>query len=144
VAALARRPLILMHSAESVRAVVDAAFLADGRLPIIATEATYMSTAVGMVRAGLGVAILPGSAMEVRAERTLNCALWTIHGSPARCRLSRRWTEPSRLPPRALPARWWKLCKLLKPVFFRRVGTPLWIHDQKPGGVRVEASIDWC
>jgi DNA-binding transcriptional LysR family regulator len=72
VEALARHPLILMHPATSVRAVVDAAFLADGRLPIIAAEATYMSTAVGMVRAGLGVAILPGSAMEVRAERALN------------------------------------------------------------------------
>jgi DNA-binding transcriptional LysR family regulator len=71
VEALTRHPLILMHPATSVRAVVDAAFLAAGRLPIIAAEATYMSTAVGMVRAGLGAAILPGSAMEVRAEQTL-------------------------------------------------------------------------
>jgi DNA-binding transcriptional LysR family regulator len=69
--ALVKHPLILMHSATSVRAVVDAAFLAAGRLPIVAAEATYMSTAVGMVRAGLGAAILPGSAMEVHAERTL-------------------------------------------------------------------------
>ncbi|QRM35759.1 LysR family transcriptional regulator [Microvirga sp. VF16] len=68
---LVEHPLILMHPATSVRAVVDAAFLAAGRLPIVAAEATYMSTAVGMVRAGLGAAILPGSAMEVRAERTL-------------------------------------------------------------------------
>jgi DNA-binding transcriptional LysR family regulator len=60
-----------MHPATSVRAVVDAAFLAADRLPVIAAEATYMSTAVGMVRAGLGAAILPGSAMEVRAEQTL-------------------------------------------------------------------------
>jgi DNA-binding transcriptional LysR family regulator len=51
---LTRHPLILMHPATSVRAVVDAAFHADGRLPVIAAEATYMSTAVGMVRAGLG------------------------------------------------------------------------------------------
>jgi DNA-binding transcriptional LysR family regulator len=71
VEALTRYPLILMHPATSVRAVVDAAFLAAGRLPIVAAEATYMSTAVGMVRAGLGAAILPGSAMEVRAEHTL-------------------------------------------------------------------------
>jgi DNA-binding transcriptional LysR family regulator len=71
VEALARHPLILMHPATSVRAVVDAAFLAAGRQPIVAVEATYMSTAVGMVRAGLGAAILPGSAMEVRAERSL-------------------------------------------------------------------------
>ncbi len=71
VEALTRHPLILMHPATSVRAVVNAAFLAAGRLPIVAAEATYMSTAVGMVRAGLGAAILPGSAMEVRAEHTL-------------------------------------------------------------------------
>jgi DNA-binding transcriptional LysR family regulator len=71
VEALAAHPLILMHPATSVRAVVDAAFHGDGRIPIVAAEATYMSTAVGMVRAGLGAAILPGSAMEVRAETTL-------------------------------------------------------------------------
>jgi DNA-binding transcriptional LysR family regulator len=71
VEALTRHPLVLMHPATSVRAVVDAAFLAARRLPIVAAEATYMATAVGMVRAGLGAAILPGSAMEVRAEKTL-------------------------------------------------------------------------
>lgn len=71
VEALTRHPLILMHPATSVRAVVDAAFHAAGQLPVVAAEATYMSTAVGMVRAGLGSAILPGSAMEVRAEHTL-------------------------------------------------------------------------
>jgi DNA-binding transcriptional LysR family regulator len=71
VEALARYPLILMHPATSVRAVVDTAFLAAGRQPIVAVEATYMSTAIGMVRAGLGAAILPGSAMEVRAETSL-------------------------------------------------------------------------
>ncbi len=68
---IAPLPLVLMDPATSVRAIVDAAFKAAGRLPIVGAEATYMSTAVGMVRAGLGVAILPGSAMEVRAEQTL-------------------------------------------------------------------------
>lgn len=68
---LARHPLILMHPATSVRAVVDAAFLAAGLTPHVAAEATYMATAVGMARAGLGAAILPGAAMEVRAEKTL-------------------------------------------------------------------------
>ena len=36
--------------------------------PDIACEPTYMMTAVAMVRGGLGVTILPGSAREVRAE----------------------------------------------------------------------------
>lgn len=73
---LARHPLVLMHPSTSVRAVVDAAFAASGLPVVIAAEPTYMSTAVGMVRAGLGVAILPGSAMEVRAEAGL--ASWPI------------------------------------------------------------------
>jgi DNA-binding transcriptional LysR family regulator len=68
---LAEVPLILMNSETSVRAIVDAAFVAAGRLPIPACEAIYMMTAVGMVKAGLGVSILPASAKEVRAEPSL-------------------------------------------------------------------------
>ncbi len=64
-------PLVLTDPATSVRAVVDAAFQALGRLPTVACEATYMMTAVAMVRAGLGVTILPASAREIRAERGL-------------------------------------------------------------------------
>ena len=68
---LAEVPLILMDSETSVRAIVDAAFVAAGRLPIPACEATYMMTAVGMVKAGLGVGILPASAKEIKAEPSL-------------------------------------------------------------------------
>src|SRR3954447_3084899 len=68
---LASHPLILMDPDTSVRAIVDGAFIAAGRLPIPACEATYIMTAVGMVRAGLGLAILPASAREVRAEPSL-------------------------------------------------------------------------
>lgn len=71
VADLAPYPLILMDAATSVRQVVDAAFAAAGIAPLVGAEVTYMTSAVGMVRAGLGIAILPGSAMEVRAERSL-------------------------------------------------------------------------
>lgn len=71
IADLAPYPLILMDAATSVRQVVDAAFTAAGIAPLVGAEVTYMSSAVGMVRAGLGVAVLPGSAMEVRAERSL-------------------------------------------------------------------------
>lgn len=70
---LAPHPLILMDPATSVRAIVDAAFLAADRQPTIAAEVTYMSTAVGLVRAGLGIAILPESVTDARAERSL-CA----------------------------------------------------------------------
>ena len=60
-----------MNSETSVRAIVDAAFVGAGAFPIPACEAIYMMTAVGMVKAGLGVSILPASAKEVRAEPSL-------------------------------------------------------------------------
>jgi DNA-binding transcriptional LysR family regulator len=68
---LAQYPLVLMDPDTSVRAIVDAAFVAVGRLPIPACEATYMMTTVGMVRAGLGITVLPASAKEIKAEPSL-------------------------------------------------------------------------
>jgi DNA-binding transcriptional LysR family regulator len=68
---LAELPMVLMDSETSVRSIVDGAFVAAGRLPIPACEAIYMMTAVGMVKAGLGVAVLPASAKEIRAEPSL-------------------------------------------------------------------------
>jgi len=64
-------PLVLMEAETSVRALVDAAFVSAGRLIRPAAEATYMMTAVGLVRAGLGVTILPETAKEIDAEPTL-------------------------------------------------------------------------
>jgi DNA-binding transcriptional LysR family regulator len=68
---LSEHPLVLMDSETSVRAIVDAAFAAAGLVAIPACEATYMMTAVGMVKAGLGVTVLPASAKEIRAEPAL-------------------------------------------------------------------------
>ncbi len=70
-ATLAEHPLILMYQGTSVRAVTDAAFRKAGTAPNPASEATYMMTAIGMVKAGIGLAILPISAREIAAERTL-------------------------------------------------------------------------
>ena len=67
-AALAEFPLILMQRETSVRAIVDAGFHSAGLMPKATCEAIYMMTAVGMVRAGLGLTILPGSAREIKAE----------------------------------------------------------------------------
>jgi len=64
-------PLILMDRDTSVRHVVDAAFVSLGRIIVPAFEATYMSSAVGMVRAGLGLTLLPSYAMEVRTATDL-------------------------------------------------------------------------
>ena len=60
-------PLVLTDSATSVRAAVEAAFLAIGRQPTVACETTYMTTAVAIVSAGLGVTVLPSSAREILA-----------------------------------------------------------------------------
>jgi DNA-binding transcriptional LysR family regulator len=57
-------PLILMDKESSVRKLVDRAFEEAGELADPAFEAIYMSTAAGMVRAGLGVALLPSSAFH--------------------------------------------------------------------------------
>jgi DNA-binding transcriptional LysR family regulator len=65
---LATYPLVMMDPDTSVRAIVDAAFNRVGLMPSPACEVTYLMTAVGMVRAGLGLAILPGSAREIQAE----------------------------------------------------------------------------
>jgi LysR family transcriptional regulator, carnitine catabolism transcriptional activator len=56
-------PLILTGQDTSVRQIIERTLAAE-RLPIqVAQEATYMTTAIGMVQAGLGIAILPESAL---------------------------------------------------------------------------------
>ncbi len=67
------QPLILMNRGTSVRRVVDEACAAQGQLPLAAYEATYMSTAIGMVRAGLGLTLLPSSALELSVATDLVC-----------------------------------------------------------------------
>jgi DNA-binding transcriptional LysR family regulator len=71
-ASLAEFPLILMQRDTSVRAIAEAGFHSAGLMPRATCEAIYMMTAVAMVRAGLGLTILPGSAREIRAEPSLH------------------------------------------------------------------------
>ncbi len=65
---LVRHPLILTNRGSSVRSVVERAFAANGLTVTPACEASYMSTAAALVRAGLGVAILPSTALETRSS----------------------------------------------------------------------------
>ncbi len=51
-------PLIILDAEFNSRAVLEAAFLTLGRLVKPACEPKYTSTAIGMVRAGLGIALL--------------------------------------------------------------------------------------
>lgn len=62
---LVNYPLILMDPQTSVRMLVDRAFESIGHFPAPAYEVTYMSSVVGMVKAGLGVALLPSATLEI-------------------------------------------------------------------------------
>lgn len=64
-------PLILMDPETSVRDLVDRAFELIGEVVVPAFEALYMSTAVALVQAGLGLTIQPSSAMELASSRGL-------------------------------------------------------------------------
>jgi DNA-binding transcriptional LysR family regulator len=66
-----RHPLILMDRKSSVRRIVDEALFARNRMSQATFEVAFMSTAIGLVRAGLGVTILPESALEVRSASDL-------------------------------------------------------------------------
>jgi DNA-binding transcriptional LysR family regulator len=59
-------PLILMTRESSVRTVVDRGFAAVGHFAAPTYEAAYISTALGMVKAGLGVTILPASVLAMQ------------------------------------------------------------------------------
>jgi LysR family carnitine catabolism transcriptional activator len=62
--ALSAYPLILTGKDSSVRELLDRT-LEQARLPVrISQEASYMTTALGMAAAGLGIAILPDAAMH--------------------------------------------------------------------------------
>jgi LysR family carnitine catabolism transcriptional activator len=64
-------PLILMDTEHSVRILIERAFDAIGAAVIPAYEASYVPTALGLVKAGLGVAILAFSAGEQAAIHEL-------------------------------------------------------------------------
>lgn len=68
---LAQFPIVMMDPKTSVRAVTDAAFGKAKLRPTSISEVTHMMTAVGMVRAGIGITLLPSSALEVIAEPSL-------------------------------------------------------------------------
>lgn len=78
---IAAYPLILTARGTSVRQLVERVLEREGLEVSLACDANYMSTAVGMVRAGLGVSILPESAVEtascegIRVEPILTAGL---------------------------------------------------------------------
>lgn len=67
-AKLAEHSMVMMDPGTSARRTIDAAFGAAGCYPPRACEVMYVGTAAAMVRAGLGFAVLPASAIEWRAH----------------------------------------------------------------------------
>jgi DNA-binding transcriptional LysR family regulator len=58
---LAKHPLVVMGTDSSARMVFEAGCDREGLVPTVAYEVTYASTVSGLVRAGLGVGVLPES-----------------------------------------------------------------------------------
>lgn len=57
-------PLVLLDAESNSRTVLDSAFVAKGQLLTPACEVSYTSTAIGMVRAGLGITLLGSLVIE--------------------------------------------------------------------------------
>src|SRR5512140_637881 len=64
-------PLILMDPETSVRDLVDHAFESLGEVAVPAFETVYPSTALALVKAGLGLTIQPSSSIELASSRGL-------------------------------------------------------------------------
>ncbi len=60
-------PLILTGPDSSVRQIVERSLAHEHLAAVVAHEVAYMTTAIGMVDAGLGIAILPESAIGLAA-----------------------------------------------------------------------------
>lgn len=67
-AALSEHSMVMMNSDTSARRTIDEAFSRAACYPQRACEVLYTTSAVAMVRAGLGFTILPASAIEWRAH----------------------------------------------------------------------------
>ena len=63
-AELAAEPLVLMRQGSGLRNLVDGGFAAVGESVRPAFEVAHVSTAVGLVESGLGIAILPSYALH--------------------------------------------------------------------------------
>ena len=73
-------PLILMDRNSSVRAVIESALTRIPNFAGPAYEAAYISTALGMVRGRLGVAIVPETVLQMEDRRRLS---WIPIDKPA-------------------------------------------------------------
>lgn len=69
--AVIEHPLVLLNTDSNARRLIDEAIAGAGFFAMPAAEAAYMSTALAMVEAGLGLTILPQLAINLRAHPDL-------------------------------------------------------------------------
>jgi len=86
---LSRHDLILMAPGSTVRRIVDTAFAAQGRIAMATCQASYNTTAIGMVQAGLGVALLPESGFDLALDRRLRTRPVDIKGMDRQLSIAR-------------------------------------------------------
>lgn len=70
---LVSQPLILIGKGTSVREVLEDALRREKLSLSIAYETNYVSTAIGLVRAGLGIAVLPEASAHAEDAREIRC-----------------------------------------------------------------------
>lgn len=66
-------PLVLVGNHSSFRRAIEAALSSTTAFALPVKEVTYSASAVGLVRSGFGVTVLPSAAMELRARTGLVC-----------------------------------------------------------------------
>ncbi|MBO9353457.1 LysR family transcriptional regulator [Bordetella petrii] len=87
---LCRHDLILMAPGSTVRRLVDTAFAAQGRIAVATCQASYNTTAIGMVKAGLGIALLPASGFDLALDPRLRTRSVDIAGLDRQVSIVRR------------------------------------------------------
>ena len=65
---LIEHPLVLTSKGSSVREILEAALRKEKLSVLPAFEVNYMSTVIGLVKAGLGIAVLPAIAENIQAS----------------------------------------------------------------------------
>ncbi len=65
---VARHAMILTEAGTETRKMIDVAFSKKGLTPNIAMEVAYLETIKSLVRAGLGISVLPDKAVEIEVK----------------------------------------------------------------------------
>jgi DNA-binding transcriptional LysR family regulator len=90
-AQLAAHPHVSLHRSFSVRCTVDRIYEAQGLQPVSMIEAGSVVSVLGLVKSGLGVAVLPGYILRFAGELGLACRELPDAGCSHDIALIQRW-----------------------------------------------------